>query len=100
MPALDLSRHADLRANQRGVTHEMLHALIAYADIEAPVGKGCTVLRLSRGRLEDRALRSALGTMADRLRSLAIVVAGDGGTVVTVVHDHGKSGGRPYRRGR
>jgi hypothetical protein len=98
MPALALSRHATVRANQRGVTHEMLDALIAYADFEAPVGSGCTVLRFSRERLMDRDLRASLGTTIDRLQSLAVILADDTGEVVTVLHDHGRAEGRRYRR--
>jgi len=99
MPALTLTRHATIRAQQRGVPHGVLNALIAHADLEAPVGSGCTVLRFSRERLMDRDLRAALGATADRLGSLAIVLSDDTGEVVTVLHDHGGSEGRRYRRG-
>lgn len=96
MPAL--TRHATLRAKQRGVTHAMLDALIIHADLEAPVGGGCTVLRFSRERLNDPDLRASLGRTADRLKSLAVIFADDNGDVVTVLHDHGGSAGRRYRR--
>jgi hypothetical protein len=98
MSAFAMTRHASIRANQRGVTHDMLDALIAYADFEASVGGGCTVLRLSRDRLEDRDLRASLGSSADRLASLAVVLADDTGQIVTVLHDHGSAEGRRYRR--
>jgi hypothetical protein len=98
MPTLALTRHATLRAQQRGVTHAMLDALIHNADVEAPVGGGCTVLRLSRERLMDRALRASLGPMADRLETLAVVLADETGEVVTVLRDHGGREGRRYRR--
>lgn len=98
MSSLPLTRHADLRAKQRGVTHATLEALIAYADVEAPVGSGCTAIRLSRGRLQDRELRSNLGPLADRLRSLSAIVANNSGDVVTVIRDHGRAAGRRYRR--
>jgi hypothetical protein len=76
----------------------MLDALITYADFEAPVGSGCTVLRFSHQRLMDGDLRAVLGATVDRLRSLAVVLADDTGDVVTVLHDHGRSKGRRYRR--
>jgi len=47
----------------------LLDALIAFADFEAPVGGSCSVLKLSRERLDDRELRATLGHLADRLRS-------------------------------
>lgn len=98
MPAIALSRHAMVRANQRGVTHDVLDALISHADFEAPCGGGCTVLRLTRDRLLDRDLRASLGPNFDRLKDLAVVVADDTGEVVTVLHDHGRADGRRYRR--
>ena len=76
----------------------LLDALIAFADFEAPVGGSCSVLKLSRERLDDRELRATLGHLADRLRSPAVVVADDSGSIVTVLHDHGLSRGRRYRR--
>lgn len=98
MPALALTRHATIRAQQRGVPYEVLDALILHADMEAPVGSGCTVLRFSRERLRDRDLRASLGATADRLGSLAVVLCDDTGDVVTVLHDHGGAEGRRYRR--
>jgi len=93
-----LTRHANIRASQRGVTHDLLDALIAYADFEIRAGGGCTVLRCSREGLRDRELRASLGPKADRLASLAVVMADDSGEIVTVLHDHGRSCGRRYRR--
>ena len=92
-----LSRHAALRANQRGVTHAMIDALLTHADIEASVGDGCTVVRFSRARLADRGLRQTLGGTIDRMKSVVLVLGG-GGEVVTVLHDHGGLQGRRYRR--
>jgi hypothetical protein len=95
---LALTRHATLRAKQRGVTHAMLDAFVNYADLEAPVGRGCTVLRFSRERLMDRDLRASLGRTPDRLSSLALILADDGGEIVTVLHHRRGPGGRRYRR--
>jgi hypothetical protein len=93
-----LTRHAAVRANQRGVTHQTVEAVFAWADVELPAGDGCSVLRFSRERLADRDLRATLGPLADKVCSLALVVAGDTGRVVTVLHDHGRPHGRHYRR--
>ena len=93
-----LTRHANVRASQRGVTHDLLDTLIAYADFEVRARSGCTVLRCSREGLQDRDLRASLGAMADRLASLAVIMSDDSGEIVTVLHDHGGSNGRCYRR--
>jgi hypothetical protein len=44
--AFALSNHATVRTQQRGVPHHLIDALMSYADFEAPVGGGCTVLRI------------------------------------------------------
>lgn len=98
MHSFTLSSHAKLRANQRGITHKMIGDVIAYADIEAPAGSGCTVLRVSRERLKDRALKAELACNPDKLSSLAIVWSEDSAEIVTVLIDHGRAKGRRYRK--
>lgn len=93
-----LSQHASVRAKQRGVPHVLIEALLVHADIDLPVGSGCTAFRLSRRRLQDRELRRQLGSTLDRLAGLALVCADETGEVVTVLHDHGGAEGRRYRR--
>ena len=60
MTEFSMSKHATARANQRGVTHQIISDLLAYADVEEPAGGGCTVLRLSRRTLRDRSVRASL----------------------------------------
>jgi len=98
MCSVSLSQHALVRANQRGITHEMIRDLITYADIEAPVGGGCTVLRVSRERLRERDLRSRLASNPDKLTCLALVWSDETAEVVTPLVDHGGAKGRRYRR--
>ena len=93
-----LSHHAERRANQRGVPHFIIEVLLAQADIELPVGNGCSALRLSKTRLQDRELRENLGADLDRLAGLAVICADDTGEIVTVLHDWGGTDGRRYRR--
>jgi hypothetical protein len=98
MPEFSMSKHACTRANQRGITHQMISDLIAFADVERPAGDGCTVLRVSRRGLEDRDLRKQLACNPDKLASLALVWNGESCEVVTVLVDHGGAKGRRYRR--
>lgn len=97
MPAVALSKHAAIRANQRGITHKMLEDLLACADVEAPVGGGCSVLRVSRERLRDRTLKAQVATRPEKLASLAVVWSDETGEVVTLLVDHGRPRGRRYR---
>lgn len=55
------------------VPHALMDALIAHADLEIPVGKGCVALSLSRRRLDDRELREKLGADLNRLGGLSLV---------------------------
>ncbi|MCC6920724.1 MAG: hypothetical protein IT548_16120 [Alphaproteobacteria bacterium] len=97
MPHRFMSRHAMVRARQRGIGEERLEAFLALADLDAPVGGGCIALRISRRLKRDRRIREAFGPMLDLIADLALVMAGDG-SIVTVMHDHGQASGRRYRR--
>lgn len=94
-----LSNHAAIRTQQRGVPHQLIDALMSYADFEAPVGGGCTVLRMTRDRLDDPDLADCLGAARDRLRGLSIVWSERTGEIVTVLHPRRGPTGRRYRRG-
>ena len=97
--AFALSNHAVVRTQQRGVPHHLINALMCYADFEAPVGGGCTVLRMTRDRLADPDLAEDLGAARERLRGLSIVWSERTGEVVTVLRPRRGSAGRRYRRG-
>jgi hypothetical protein len=94
-----LSTHAAMRAQQRGLPHHLIEALMNYADFEAPVGGGCTVLRMTRDRLEDPDLADRLGAERERLRGLSIVWSERTGEIVTVLRPRRGPVGRRYRRG-
>ena len=94
-----LTHHAAVRTQQRGVPHHLIDALMGYADFEAPVGGGCTVLRMTRERLEDPDRADSLGAERERLRGLSIVWSDRTGEIVTVLRPRRGSAGRRYRRG-
>lgn len=98
MSRLSLTQHATVRANQRGIAHDLIAALLTFADVEVLVGGGCTCLRCSRDVLGDAEIRAQIGALADRLRDLRAIVANDNGQVVTVFHDLKSRHGRRYRR--
>jgi hypothetical protein len=93
-----LTKHAVVRAQQRGIPHEVIDLILNYADEDKDVGSGCYSVWLSRPRLADRALRSQLGSSLDRAAGIILVIAGDTGEVVTTLHDDGGKRGRRYRR--
>jgi hypothetical protein len=93
---MSLSRHAAVRANQRGVPHALLQTLIEHADVETPVGGGCFALSISRARLREDDTRRSFGSAIDRVAGLAVICSGDDGAIITVMHDRGAAG-RRYR---
>ena len=94
-----MTRHARTRANQRGVRHDCIRAVLDHADVDAPVGSGCSALSLSRRRLDDlsreRRLRAGL---IERLGGLTLIRCDDTGDIVTVMHRDEGGRGRRYRR--
>ncbi len=68
-----LSNHAKTRANQRGIYHEMMDAVLSFGDHEIPVGDGCYALQLSRRQLRDPKLKARIGPCFDRLAGLVLV---------------------------
>lgn len=88
------TRHAEWRAQQGGVTPALIRTLLEYADIEMPVGRGCTALRVS-----DQGLYQLSGdqgaALADRVKDIVLIVA-ENEVLVTVLHARGRPG-RRYR---
>lgn len=97
MSSLSLTAHAAVRANQRGVPHHLIDALFEYADVDAPIGSDCRLLRISKHRLREPAVRRALGSEADRMAWLAIIWSDEAAAVVTVLHHHDGRAGKRYR---
>lgn len=98
MPDISMTRHASVRARQRGIDGDRLEMFLALADVDVPVGDGCVALSISRRLKRDRDIRAAFGPMLDRVADIALVM-GEDGTVVTVMHDRGHGAARRYRRG-
>lgn len=95
--ALQLTQHASVRANQRGVPHGLISHLLDHADVETRVGGGCVALRLSRRRLKDKDVKRSVGRDLDRLRNLAVVCNPSDGSIITVLHEHGSRARRYHR---
>lgn len=92
-----LSNHAKTRANQRGIYHEMMEAVLRHADHEVPVGDGCYALQLSRRQLRDPKLKARIGSSFHRLSGLVLICSSGTGEIVTVMRESGPAA-RRYRR--
>ena len=82
------THHAERRLQQRGMRPVWIDLLLRYADLDVPVGDGCVALSLSRHALTR--LKAEHGpSLADRIRHVVLVVAGD--AIVTVLHANGST---------
>jgi hypothetical protein len=87
---IKLSRHAEVRTSQRGVTNRQIEQILEHADIEKQIGSNCTLIRVS-----NRAAKStpSLG----KLSKVALIWSDTNAQFVTVFPlDRGASG-RRYR---
>ena len=96
----ELTRHAQVRANQRGVTKHRLASLLRFADIDVAVGRHLHARRVSRCGIAVAIQEGLAPSDAERLSRIAVIVADDG-AVVTVAPVYGCKGrhyGRRMRR--
>jgi hypothetical protein len=77
MSKLVLSRHATIRAQQRGITPAQLEAIIGYADMEARRGNGCASIWISRKELRRLGPKTPEGISTDRLQGVTVPQSGD-----------------------
>lgn len=90
-----ISRHAAIRAQQRGVQVSTISFIFSFADTQVYVGNSCKAHSLSRrAALRLRELRHPPHDI-DRARRVTVITSPDG-EVITVFHD--RRGGRRYRR--
>lgn len=95
MNGIVMTHHAMRRANQRGVTSDLLLDLLKHADREVHVGQGCTCVFCSHQALRKADLPASV---IERLKGLRAILSDGAGELVTVFRDHGKGTGRRYRR--
>ena len=81
---------------QRGVRDHQVIAIANFADLDVRVSRHLHAMRLSRRALAEAASEGLSRQQMDQLRRLAIVEAADG-SLVTVVHLHGRKS-KAYRR--
>lgn len=98
MPAqhYELSRHAAIRCQQRGVPVRVVQTLLDKADRVVPVGSGAYSRFVSKRRRRNLTAYGVPAWVVDRLESVCVVTSGE--TVLTVFHRYGGKA-RRYRRG-
>lgn len=92
---LQISKHATIRCQQRGLRPQDIRAISRHADICIPRGNGVELVRISKSKLSKMGKKTPEGVTVDRLKNTCLLLAVDN-TVITAIHPRrGK-----YKRGR
>ncbi len=91
-----ITRHAQARANQRGIDGTRLNLLLSHADIIVPVDRNMCASRLSR-QAQSEALQAGFSPADVERSGRFAVVEADDGAIVTVAAVHGPKA-RHYKR--
>lgn len=94
----DLTDHAMVRAQQRGVTHDVISLVLSEFDISLHAGEGRLNVRISRLWLAELVRSGTSARLAERAAGVVLVIDPVSSLVITVLHDHGDRAGRCYRR--
>jgi hypothetical protein len=71
------TRHATIRAQQRGVSATQIEAVVRYADMEARRGDGCASIWISKKTLRRLGPSTPEGVSTDRLQGVTVLQGGD-----------------------
>lgn len=87
---ISMSKHADTRRRQRGITLDRFAGLLAEADIDRPIGSNCRLIGVSR-----RAAAAIRG--GERFARLRAIVNDTTGEIITLLHVSSTGRGKRYR---
>jgi hypothetical protein len=93
-----LSRHAAVRAQQRGISPAQLSAIATYADMENRLGGDCYALWISKKALRRLGPLTSEGVPTDRLKGLTILQGDDDTLVTTFRSERSKAYRQDVRR--
>ena len=88
------TRHATVRAQQRGIKPAYIDAVIRYGDLEHRRGRGCVSISISRRELSRLGPITPEGIPTDKLRGVTVPQTEDQ-ACVTVFRNHTS---KTYRR--
>lgn len=72
-----MSKHATIRAQQRGVKHAAIEIISHHGDIEIEAGAGCYKLKASKDLLDSLVKTDVIsGQLAEACKRLTLVVSG------------------------
>jgi hypothetical protein len=77
MTQMICSRHATIRAQQRGILPKQIDAILRYADMETPRGGGCASIWISSEELLRLGPSTPEGVSTDRLQGITVLQGND-----------------------
>ena len=89
-----LSKHAEIRAQQRGIRQQIIGLVTDHADQRLHAGNGLVSLRLSRRCLRDLGAAGINTSLLEKAKGVVVLMCPRTNTVVTTMHDLGHSGRR------
>ena len=92
----ELSKHAEVRARQRGIRMRVIALVMFHGDLRRHPGEGLVSVRLSRRRLEKVAEIGVPASDREKAAGFVLLIDAKTQTVVTAMHDTGRDG-RRYR---
>lgn len=97
---LNLTRHAQVRMQQRGITRKTIETIMVYADRRTMSGRGCMTLSLTHRRV-DELIAADLVTpqQSDSLTQFSLVRACNG-EIVTVYPRNRRANRDRYKRSK
>jgi hypothetical protein len=95
-----MSRHAAIRAQQRGITTAQLSAVFIHADREIRRGNSCYAIWVSKETLQQLGPITPEGVPTDKLKTLTVLQSEDETCVTAFRSQRGKAYRRRSRRAR
>lgn len=92
-----MSRHAVVRCQQRGIPQVLIEQLMGLYDVEHEIGGGCRVLRISHQAIGSQSEGLPGAQQQERLEHLAVIWSDTQNQVVTAFRDRGGRKTRRYR---
>lgn len=86
-----MTKHAQIRCQQRGIKRGDVESILTHADVENPAGDGAVVISISRQRAK-------FISVNDVARRCAVILSEDG-VIITACQIHNTRHGKAWRRG-
>lgn len=95
---LCLSRHAEVRCQQRGISRDKLKLFMRMWDQESDVGNNCSALSISRAQCSNNEERNLEVSGAGQMHNWIVIWSHDQAQIVTIYHAGKGQKSKSFRR--